>query len=476
MGRKNLLIICCDEMRGDCAGFMGNPDIRTPNFDRLAGRGVVFENHMTNFPKCLPARASLMTGRYGNTHGWRTVQQVMDPQQRNLLRTLADDGYETAVFGKNHCWHDTDWSRLDYRSDSPSMLRFLEGRPSRQHNDPDPDGVQPLELHEGWDYCGCSTRHRPDEGFAEQTVDFLEHTRDPGRPFFLQLNFESPHPVYGVEEPWFSMYDRDAIRPFEHRLPENAPLVLREERKWRTGVEPDERAAVEIQATYYGMISKVDHLAGQVIDALDRQDLWKDTVVLFWADHGDYAGQFCLPEKYDTSFHDCLLRTPCVLCDPSLEPGRYDGLTDHADIAPTLIGLLGCEPLPGMRGHDMLPMLRGEYRRAAVFADGGHEQEMLDRFRSFGRPEGRRRGKSEVYYQCPDTMARAKMVRTEKHKLVISLSGSNELYDLEADPNEMNNRWGDPELASVVPGLMQLIVEWDLQTDPQDPWMEWFTV
>lgn len=464
-------------MRGDCAGFMGNPDIRTPNFDRLAQRGVVFENHMANFPKCLPARASLMTGRYCHTHAWRTVQQVMEPQQQNLMRTLADGGYQAAVFGKNHCWHDDDWNRFDYRSDSPEMRKFLEKRPPMQKNEPAPDGLQPLDLHAGWDYCGCSTRHRQDEGFAEQTVDFLENRRDLSRPFFLQLNFESPHPVYGVEEPWFSMYDRDKIHPFEHNLPKNAPLVLTEQRKWRTGEQPDEIAAREIQATYYGMISKVDHLAGQVLDALDRLDLWKDTVVVLWADHGDYAGQFCLPEKYDTHFHDCLLRTPFVLCDPTLAAGQhYDGLTDHADIAPTLIELLACNPLPGMRGESMLPMIRGEKRKDAVFADGGHEQEMLDRYRAFGKPESRKWGKSEVYFQTPETMARAKMIRTEKYKLVIRLTGGNELYDLENDPGEMDNRWGDPALVGIVPDLMQKIIEWDLRTDPQEPWLEWFSV
>jgi arylsulfatase A-like enzyme len=74
--------------------------------------------------------------------------------------------------------------------------------------------------------------------------------------------------------------------------PKNPPLVLTEQRKWRTGAEPDEKAAREIQATYYGMNSKVDHLAGQVIDAMDRQNLWANTTVLLWFDYGDCAGSF----------------------------------------------------------------------------------------------------------------------------------------------------------------------------------------
>ncbi len=482
---RNLIILCPDEMRGDCAGFMGNPDIRTPNFDAFARQGVVFERHMTVFPKCVPARINLMTGRYSHTDGYRTINQLMLPGEPNLLDRFQENGYETAVFGKNHCWdRETFESDIDYRSHKPPYDEFMEGRPGMVETEPDPDGARPLDLEGGWHYVGSNTRHMPDEAYAEQAVDFLTNRRDRSRPFFLQLNFESPHPVYGVEEPWFSMYDRDAVEPWPHQLPKNAPLPMVKQREVRTGLEDRSDAAREVQCVYYGMISKVDHLFGPVLEAIEQENLWEDSVLLFWADHGDYAGQYGLAEKWDTTFQDCLIHVPCVLRSLHLPRGhRVESLTETTDLAPTLCELLNFELLPGMHGQSLLPIIRGERTKKAVFCEGGHEDEMLARapdefdwVRERSDQTGKRFAKTETYMTYPDTMARAKMVRTDRYKMVIRLRGGNELYDLESDPWEMTNRWGDPELSHVVPELLQLLVEWGLRTDPDRPYQVGFTV
>ncbi|MFO7957764.1 MAG: sulfatase-like hydrolase/transferase [Candidatus Brocadiia bacterium] len=475
--RPNLLIICPDEMRGDCAGFMGNPDIQTPNMDALAARSTVFSRHMATFPKCVPARVCLMTGRYCHTDGLRSVSQHMERDRVDLLHRLRRAGYETAVFGKNHCWHPDVWESLDHRSyDAP-----MDGYKDFVETEPDPDGVTPLDLEDGWHYVGCNTRHMPDEGYTEQTVDFLRNSRDRDRPFFLQVNIESPHPVYGVEEPWYSMYNRDGISAWPHELPANAPLPVVKQREIRTGTEPQQEAAREVQCVYYGMISKVDSLIGRILDAVREEGLWDDTVILFWVDHGDYAGQYTLAEKWDTHFPDCLIHVPCTIRGPGLPEGAaVDSLTDHADLAPTLCELLGLEPLRGMHGQSLLPFIHDGKRKRAVFADGGHEDEMLARARDVlaycTEPRERRPAKTQTYYQCPDTMARAKMVRTDRYKMVVRLRGGNELYDLQEDPWELNNRWGDPDLADVVPELMQMLVDWSLRTDPDEPRLEKFTV
>lgn len=482
---RNLIILCPDELRGDCAAFMGNPAILTPHFDAFARDGVVFERHFTVFPKCVPARMNLMTGRYSHTDGYRTINQLMRPDQPNLLDRLRENGYHTALFGKNHCWDKEVFeSEIDFRSHKPPSDEFMEGRPGMLDTEPDPHGAEPMDLESGWHYVGSNTRHMPDEAYAEQAVDFLKNRRDRSRPFFLQVNFESPHPVYGVEEPWFSMYDRDEIEPWPHRLPKNAPLPMVRQREVRTGTTNRPEAVREVRCTYYGMISKVDHLFGQVVAAIDEEGLWRDTVVLFWADHGDYAGQYGLAEKWDTTFQDCLIHVPCVLRAPGLPEGvRVESLTETTDLAPTLCELLGFQPLPGMHGESLLPIIRGDRTKEAVFCEGGHEREMLERapeeFDWAGGGDekaGKRYAKTETYMKYPETMARAKMVRTDRYKMVIRVCGGNELYDLEEDPWEMDNRWGDPELSGVVPELLQRLVEWGLRTDPDRPYQEGFTV
>jgi arylsulfatase A-like enzyme len=479
--RPNLLILLPDEMRADALGFMGNPVCRTPHFDRLAARGVGFDRFFTTFPKCVPARASLMTGRYCHTDGWRSVSQTLEPAQPNLLRTLRQAGYETAVFGKNHCWHAEDWDRLDYHSYREPMDVHLTGRRGTVAATFDGPGRRPADLHHGWHYLGNGTRHRADEGFTDQAIDFLTHRRDPGRPFFLQLNWESPHTQYGVEEPWFSMYDRDSLPEWPHHLPRQASLPVRAQREFRTGLADDPAACREVQATYYGMISKVDHLCGRILDTLEQSDLLENTVVLFLSDHGDYAGQYGLAEKYDTHFSDCLLQVPCVLAGPALPVGqRIGSLGDIASLAPTLIELLGVDRLPGMHGTSLMPVIRGEAGPDAVFATGGHEPEMRARFAAVHGPKhfpgDHYFGKSETYLRCPDSMARAQMIRTTTHKLVVHETGERELYDLAVDPFEMNNVWGSPDHALTVADLLERLVAWNVRTQRDQPFLADFTV
>ncbi|MBK1880472.1 sulfatase-like hydrolase/transferase [Pelagicoccus mobilis] len=479
--RKNLIILCPDQMRADALGFMGNEVCRTPNFDRLAERSVVFERHYTTFPKCAPARGTLMTGRYSHSDGMCTVQQTLKPEQPNLCRSLREQGYQTAVFGKNHCWADEDWSRLDFNSWCPELVAIVEPKQLVEEIDFQAEGLTPKRLHRGWDYLGNGTRHRPDEAYTDQSIEFLERLRDPERPFFLQLNWESPHTEYGVEEPWFSMYDREALPALPCSMPSNAPLSVRAQRRHRTGLEDNPKAAKEVQATYYGMISKVDALCGKIMDTIERNGLWKDTVVLFLSDHGDYAGQYGLPEKFDTHFPDCLMQVPLTISDPDLPSGKkVSSLCDLASVAPTLCDLLGIEMLPNVHGESLLPVIAGEREIEAVFADGGHERGMREQYKAFTTPESApeplERSKTAVYYHEPESMARSQMVRTELHKLVVRETGDNEFYDLEKDPFEMNNLWGSPEIQKHLPRLYEQLMRWNLKTLPESPPLDWFTV
>jgi arylsulfatase A-like enzyme len=484
---KNLIILCIDEMRGDCLGASGrNRDIRTPHMDALAARGINFRQHHASFPKCVPARVSLMTGRYCHTDGYRTIFQHMPCDQPDLLSQLRTAGYQAALFGKNHCWENLLEAThvppelplgerglaIDHHSWShrfaPIYRRHHAAPPSPDdHRDPNGLGRDDLESHLQYRGRRCE---RADEAYAEQAIEYLRDVRDPARPFFLQVNFEQPHPPYAVEDPWFSMYDRRRITPWPHELPKNASLPYLCQREVRSGTDISERALREIQAVYMGMISKVDSLIGRVTKALQELGLFENSVVMLWSDHGDFAGQYGLVEKWDTAFADCLTNVPFVLCAPELPKGRsIDALSDHTDIAPTLTELLGMPPLPGVHGRSLLPVIRGEHGRDAVFADGGHEDEMLARA-PVSRDVAPLTGKQLTYRHHPDSMARAKMIRTQRHKLVVRLRGGNELYDLHTDPWELDNRYHDPALASVRADLQSRLLEWCLTTDPDRPY------
>lgn len=489
---KNLIIICPDEMRADCAGYAGNRVIRTPNIDALAGRGVVFGNHFTVMPKCAPSRISLMTGRYTHTGGYRTVSQAMNPGDDDLLARFTAAGYQCALFGKDHCWGaERVANDFELTSRSGPLAGLMDDVPKLTDTRPAEGGADELDLESGWHYVGAKTRHVADERYADQAVAFLGRERDRSRPFFLQVNIESPHPVYGVEEPYFSMYATDELDRWPSALPSGAPLALRAQREVRTSSEDVDADAAEIQRVYYGMISKVDSLVGRIVEAIDAEGLWDDTIVVFWSDHGDYAGQYGLAEKWDTSFADCLVKVPCFLLAPGLEPRRVEALTETTDLAPTLARMLGLPPLERAHGEDLKAVIDGGPGKEAVFADGGHERSMRERFPkdhpvgggTYRSPAGlTRSAKSETYSRFPESMARARMVRTHRFKMIVRETGDHELYDLASDPCEMENLWGEPIASDGTPldpvrlDLALRLNDFALRTDPDEPYLERFTV
>jgi choline-sulfatase len=477
---KNLILITVDEMRGDCMAANGdNPDILSPHMDALAARGVNLNRHFTTFPKCVPARISLTSGRYTHTDGYRNIFQHLPASQPDLLGALLQEGYRCALFGKNHCWENV----FEATHTPPTLEPGQQGHRLHCHSWTDPYNDIYTEAINRCPPASTAlddhTRIRrkcDDEAFAEQAIHFLENDRDSAQPFYLHLNFNAPHPKYEVEEPWFSMYDRDQIQPFPYTLPLNAPDSLIRQREVRLGNDVKESVLREIQAVYYSMISKVDHLIGRVTKAISAQNLWKDSVVVFLSDHGDFAGQYGIWEKWDTTFSDCLTRVPAILVAEGLPAGkRFDQLSDHTDIAPTLCNLLGIPPLPGMQGQDLLPVIRGNAApRKAVFANGGHEKESRNRvYDPFPDTEPEnphlRSDKQETYLRYPDTMARAKMVRTLDHKLVFRETGDHELYDMTLDPHELDNRFNDPDLRDIRETLLMTLLDWGLQTDTEFP-------
>ena len=485
---KNLIIITSDEMRGDCQGFMGNPECKTPNLDRFAESAVTFTNHFTVHGKCVPSRIAMMTGRYSHTDAIRTVNEtnLLPPGTPNLLTALKAAGYESAYFGHNHVWEDL-WGTNEKGSGCTDYHSFTTGwfdHILKKEWPVEQPGPESREIRYSDDTINLEVERNTepltffcDDNRAEQAIHYLRKVRDRSRPFYLHLNFGKPHPAYKVEEPYFSMYDRDDIEPFVYTLPENAPLHLRKQREIRSGPTATEADFRQVQAVYYGMVTKVDVLFGRVMKVIEEEELLRDSIVVFWVDHGDFAGQYGLMEKWDTAMQDCILHVPQILYAPELPQGvRIDSLTEHVDITPTILDLLSLEADWVVHGESLLPVVAGEKRKDCVFADGGHERAMRERFnRSIVKEDARGRqvptthGKQETYAREPDTMARTKMIRTQRWKLVIRETDDHEFYDMVEDPDELTNLWGREGYADIMNELMLKMIRWSARTDPDTP-------
>lgn len=489
----NVIIITSDEMRGDIPGYMGNPDCKTPALDRFAERGVVFDHHFTVHGKCVPSRIAMQTGRYCHTDGYRTINLHMPVDTPHLFGKLKERNYESAVFGHNHVWENKDFwgvdnvkgtGYIDYQSFTRDYFWPLLER-KWPAPEPHPGAPEPLDLEQGrFHYTGRVTEPPTffcDHNRAEQAVHYLKNVRDRSRPFYLHVNMGTPHPAYRCEEPFYSMYDRDRITPWPYNLPEGAPLPLTKMREFRSGDHP-EAAFREIQSVYYGMCTRVDGHIGRVLETIEEEGLFDNSIVIFTTDHGDFAGQYGLPEKWDTCMSDCIMHVPMILHAPGIKGGhRVSALTEHIDFPSTVLELLGIDVDWGVHGQSMLPAIEGKGRKEAVFGDGGHEEEMWSRF-NFTRKKDRNDnpkpldGKQKTYAHAPESMSRTKMIRTEKWKLVMRLTGGNELYNMQEDPHEMKNLYPDhgkdPELVKVVGDLQQQMIEWCLRTDTDRPYEE----
>ncbi|WP_309380465.1 sulfatase-like hydrolase/transferase [Cerasicoccus frondis] len=495
----NIVLITADELRGDCLGITGNPDVRTPNIDSLAKRGVVLDRHFAVFPKCVPSRCSMHTGRYTHTDGLRTVMgpNHLPEGDPNLATFLRDHGYETAVFGLNHVWM-KEWfsgegeesnkvgaGAVDYTSFTEGPLADMALRPETFPSGKARSGGH-IEALRTIHYEGLEegeVTDFSDQNRANQACYYLNELRTPDKPFFMELNLSKPHPPYQIHDPFYSMYDPANIAAFPHQLPENASLPLVAQRRWRLGNDISEASLREIQAVYYAMISFIDTLVGQVLNTLETQNLTENTLVIFTSDHGDFAGQYGINEKWDASLQDCLLRVPFIIAGPDIPSGQLiEEMTEHVDLPATILDYLHCErPQKWVwHGSSMLPVIHGRPGKDTVFADGGHEASMRERFNAptwqehNGRQVKTVGGKQLTYKECPDAMARCKMARTKEWKLVIRETGGNELFNVAKDPYELKNLYGSLEHSAIASDLQLKLIEWSLKTDTDRPYLEEF--
>jgi arylsulfatase A-like enzyme len=438
MTAPNILLLCPDELKASALGLYGQALPVSPNLDRLAAECAVFTQCHTVHPKCVPSRAALLTAQYPHVNGHRTLQLHVKPHEPNLVATLKQAGYQTALFGKNHVVEESLIpATFDYwaKDAGRNTLEAPDGG-ARLPRGSYWVGQDPVPLAEWRDQL--NTAH---------ALHWIDQKRDPAKPFFAWLNWDSPHPPYKVPAPFYGMTDRSKVtvpptdsyadKPAYHRrLAETYGLLHMNETQWR-----------ELVATYLDMVTFIDAQVKHVLDHLQKTGLAKNTIVVLWSDHGDFAGEHQLVEKWDTSFYDCITRVPLVLWAPGrVKPLRSDALVESIDLLPTLLELCGV-PLPrGLQGRSLGPVLRGETtaHRDLVLCQGGQERAMLlDNCvvapNAKPRPCVAYQLKQQALYDEPMINARAKMIRDHQWKYIWRDGGPEELYDLRCDPHELRN-------------------------------------
>lgn len=419
--RPNILFFFADQLRAQSLGCYGNREVRTPHLDRLAAQGLLFRNTLANTPVCCPARANMLTGKYTHANGMVANDLRLRESETTSAEILGRAGYRTGFIGK---WH------LD---GGPRLPGFVPPGPRRQG-------------FEFWAANECSHSHfrtqyfrdTPEpipverfeaEAWTDIAIEFLRDSRKESRPFFLTVAPGPPHDPYGAPERYMQLYDpeRLTMRPNWRKADERTP-------------GPKEIAA------YYAAITAVDEQVGRLLKTLDELGLDEDTIVMFTSDHGDMLGSHGLRLKRKPWEES--IRIPGILRYPRrVKAGRQtDALFTQVDFAPTLLSLCGVEIPRSMQGSDLAPVATGAKSKGLDSAF----------FQIFGPYEG------------DGTQDGWRGVRTQRYLYARFRSKPWVLYDLEADPYEMNNLAGKADAATVQADMEKRLAAWMRKTG--DSW------
>lgn len=461
--RPHILLITADQWRYDAAGFSGSSYVRTPHLDRLAERGIIFDAAYTSCPMCVPARASLISGRYGHEYDWRPAPEWGAEDEPTIPRLLNGAGYHTAAAGKMH------FMPLRRSHGFQEMVLCEHGAPEYYNQDDYHPWLAAQgydDIHELWQFprnyhlasheFRANLQARPSPlpealyattWIADRAIDLIRR-HDPVQPLLMWLSFLKPHHAFDPPVPWDRFYDPDALPLPDRslgaveRLPASARAAL-EARVLHNVFDLsslDARLLRRVRAFYFATVSHLDHHVGRVLDALAERGMLDHTAVLATSDHGDFLGhrnRLFKDSGQGALLYEDLVRVPLFLTLPrswgtSAPRGHWADPVQHVDLLPTIAELAGCavpelpQPLPGA---SLLAQLQARSGRSA--------ESQPDRWALCEAPNGR----------CA-------AVRAGRYKYIFDPRDSlQQLYDLAADPGERYNLAPEPAVARVIEEL-----------------------
>jgi arylsulfatase len=381
--KPNILYLMTDQHRADCLGCAGNRLIRTPHLDSLAAEGVLFTNAYTSTPSCTPARSAILTGLAPWHHGMLGYGRVAGQYPFELPQALREAGYYLFGIGKMH-WYPQKKLRGYHgllvdesgRAETPGFVSDyrLWFRQQAPDLDPDATGI-------GWnDYrakaYALPERLHPTTWTGDRAVEFIE-SYDRPEPFLLKVSFARPHSPYDPPQRFLDGYSADdmpapylgdwAGRNAAHEEPPNPSL-------WHGDLGV--RQAQESRRAYYGSVTFIDEQIGRILAALKKRGFYDNTLILFFADHGDTLGDHHLWRKtyaYESSAKiPMLLRWPTSMGMAGQRGGRLPQPVELRDVLPTFLDAAGAAIPSHLDGRSLLELVRGQTDDWRPFIDLEH--------------------------------------------------------------------------------------------------------
>jgi iduronate 2-sulfatase len=453
--RPNVLFIVCDDLNTHVS-TSGYPHISTPAFDHLAAEGMTFRRAYCQYPVCGPSRASFLHGLYPQSTGIlsnKTDIRKIRPGTVSLPQRFKESGYWTGAVGK--IFHNTSvdpgevaWHKmLRFENDEMPMVTPIRKKFEAEHG-PITEGKtrrlwrefyptiakQTKGQKPGWGPTGLTDKQHKDGKNARQIADWLKNKAHGDQPFFMACGIQKPHIPFLAPDRYFAMYPPAELKftPASMEFWKHVPEIAGTKRYGGFGFEfgvKNDALRREYMQAYHACISFIDAQIGVVFDALHKSDHWDDTIVVLTSDHGYLLGEKFMWGKV-MLFETCD-RVPLVIRVPgqTLAGSTSEGLVELVDLYPTLAELCAIKPPAELQGRSLVSMLR----------DSNHT------------------GKEAAYTVVVRGDDLGKAIRTDQWHYTLWPEGSQELYDLKADPHEDRNLAVSPEHHQTIKSMRKLL-------------------
>lgn len=421
--KNNVLFIMTDQQQSTAMGCADSSFV-TPNIDRLAASGIRFTSAISTSAQCTPSRAALQTGRYPHQLGVNQIGHVLDPGDTTVGQAFADEGYETAYFGK---WHlgpiplqEYGYEITDYRTEGADFQYANEKKGFHSYNDS-------LTTQMALNYL--------------QDIGAMD--REQRRPFFLTVSWYMPHPNAPEDGPF------ETIEAFASQYPEEQMPVpasyhvddlstkpsFQQERAGMAECSLSEETVRRDAAKYRTMVSAMDAHLGRLLDELERQGLAEQTVIVFTSDHGDMQGAHRLRLKGVLPYKE-LYGVPLLMRLPDASPAVVDRLVSTAAVPGTLIAAAGLDVPPSFEGGSLMEAMRPH--------DTGNEEVVFFE-----------------HYKAYWGYHPFRGIQTDRWKYVYYyVEDEEEMYDLHQDPDELCSIHTDPAVVEVKQKLRSEVDAW----------------
>lgn len=445
---ENVVFIMGDDHAAGVFGAYGNEIIRTPNLDRLASEGVKFNHAYVNSPVCTPSRQSIITGKLPHAAGVTLLRTALAEEEVTIADHLKARGYKTGAVGKMHfnskLKHGFDYrvNRSDYRN-YLSENSLQESASSVSTRPPWRPFRDPARVWLNADGRPGKRYDEDSEGtyMAQRAIDFLKKNKEEG--FCLWVSYREPHSPFNFPIEYAGKYD-----PANMPLPPTSP----EDEQWMPDVfegltKQDKQGIIR---SYYTSVEYLDKNVGLVLDAIDNLGLSENTLVVYVGDHGYLLGHHGRFEKH--MMWEEAVKAPLVMRGPGLPSGEENALVEFVDLVPTILDLLGEAPMEELQGQSLLPLLtdRTNSHRNYVFSEFLADNKAMVRTENW------------------------KYIFTSgKHDLAQGYATGNpppgidhRLYNVQEDPNELNNLADNPRYKGVLKMLQLKMLERFMATHP----------